>query len=294
MPRPVTVIDSNVTNAVHQVMDAMQAPVYFETYIIKGKNMNHLTWEVVDSIRKNKVCLNGRVNNSLCGGARKELDLFASLVDCFNLNGQPSRHENVDIVVIRENTEGEYAGREHEVVPGVIESFQVTMTKFWSDRIAKYAFEYAHFSKRKKVTAVHNNGKYEKLADAFFLESCQEVAKMYPNITYNEIASRETRAIRRHSNSKSLWAIIANIASGVAGGSFGDDYAIFEQVGSVGNHKNPVALLFSSVMMLRHLLLPLFADRLKTAVTRVISEGKCGNSNTTTQEVVDSVIANLD
>ncbi|KAL9858402.1 putative isocitrate dehydrogenase [NAD] subunit-like 4 [Arabidopsis thaliana] len=272
MPRPVTVIDSNVTNAVHQVMDAMQAPVYFETYIIKGKNMNHLTWEVVDSIRKNKVCLNGRVNNSLCGGARKELDLFASLVNCFNLNGQPSRHENVDIVVIRENTEGEYAGREHEVVPGVIESFQVTMTKFWSDRIAKYAFEYAHFSKRKKVTAVHNNGKYEKLADAFFLESCQEVAKMYPNITYNEIGI----------NNCCLQLVEKPERFDVI------------QVGSVGNHKNPVALLFSSVMMLRHLLLPLFADRLKTAVTRVISEGKCGNSNTTTQEVVDSVIANLD
>ncbi|CAA0262522.1 unnamed protein product [Arabidopsis thaliana] len=236
------------------------------------------------------------------GGARKELDLFASLVNCFNLNGQPSRHENVDIVVIRENTEGEYAGREHEVVPGVIESFQVTMTKFWSDRIAKYAFEYAHLSKRKKVTAVHNNGKYEKLADAFFLESCQEVAKMYPNITYNEIGINNCclQLVEKPERfdvivTPNLYGnIIANIASGVAGGSFGDDYAIFEQVGSVGNHKNPVALLFSSVMMLRHLLLPLFADRLKTAVTRVISEGKCGNSNTTTQEVVDSVIANLD
>lgn len=116
VPRPVTVIHSNVTNAVHQVMDAMHAPVCFETYEIMG-NMNHLPQEVVDSIWKNKVCLNGRLKTSLCGGARKEVDLFASLVNCFNLSGQLNRHENVDIVVTRENTEGEYAGREHEVVP---------------------------------------------------------------------------------------------------------------------------------------------------------------------------------
>ncbi|EFH67252.1 hypothetical protein ARALYDRAFT_890825 [Arabidopsis lyrata subsp. lyrata] len=261
LARPVTVIHGVLTNAVEQVMDAMHAPVYFETYYIKGKNMNHLPREVVDSIRKNKVCLNGR---------------------------------------------------EHEVVPGVIQSFQVTMTKFWSDRIAKYAFEYAKLSKRKKVTAVHNKGKHEKLADSFFLESCQEVAKMYPSITYNEIGIDKCclQLVEKPERfdvivTPNLYGnIIANIAVGIAGGgnngeiipggSFGSEYAIFDQVGSVENHKNPVALLFSSVMMLRHLLLPLFADRLETAMKRVVSEGKCGNSNTTTQEVVDAVIANLD
>ncbi|KAG7599016.1 Isopropylmalate dehydrogenase-like domain [Arabidopsis suecica] len=311
MPRPVTVIHGVLTNAVKKVMDAMNAPVYLETYNIEGKNMNHFPREVVDSIRKNKVCLNGRVNNSLCGGSRKELDLFASLVNCFNLNGQPSRYKNVDIVVVIENTKGECAGREHEVVPGVIQSFQVTMTKFWSDRIAKYAFEYARLSNRKKVTAVHSKGKDEKLADVFFLESCQEVAKMYPNITYNEIGINNCclQLVEKPEQfdvivTPNLYGnIIANIAAGVSGGangdimpggSFGAEYAIFEQVGSVENHKNPVALLFSSVMMLRHLLLPLFADRLETAVKRVVSERKCGNSNTTTQEVVDAVIANLD
>ncbi|CAL9217120.1 unnamed protein product [Arabidopsis halleri] len=269
VPIPVTVIHSNVTNAVQQVMDAMHAPVYFETYYTKGKNMNHLPRKVVDSIRKNKVCLNGR------------------------------------------NTKGECAGREHEVVPGVIQSFRVTMTKFWSDRIANYAFEYAQLSKRKKVTAVHNKGKDEKLADSFFLESCQEVAKMYPNITYDEIGIDKCclQLVEKPERfevivTPNLYGnLIANIAAGVSGGgngeimpggSFGAEYAIFEQVGPVENHKNPVALLFSSVMMLRHLLLPLFADRLETAMKRVVSEGKCGNSNTTTQEVVDAVIANLD
>ncbi|CAE5959048.1 unnamed protein product [Arabidopsis arenosa] len=283
MPRPVTVIHGVVTNAVEQVMDAMHAPVYLETYNIKGKNMNHFPREVVDLIRKNKVCLNGRVNNSLCGGGRKELDLFASLVNCFNLNGQPSRYKNVDIVVVIENTKGECAGWEHEVVPGVIQSFQ-------------------QFTTREKT---------KKLADSFFLESCQEVAKMYPNITYNEIGINTCclQLVEKPEQfdvivTPNLYGnLIANIAAGVSGrgngdimpgGSFGAEYAIFEQVGPVENHKNPVALLFSSVMMLRHLLLPLFADRLETAMKRVVTEGKCGNSNTTTQEVVDAVIANLD
>ncbi|XP_010478670.1 PREDICTED: putative isocitrate dehydrogenase [NAD] subunit-like 4 isoform X2 [Camelina sativa] len=307
MPRPVTVIHSNVTNAVHQVLEAMHAPVYFETYDIMG-NMNHFPREVVESILRNKVCLDGRLKTSLCAGKREELDLFASLVNCFNLNGQPSRHQKVDIVVIRESTEGGYAGREHEVVPGVIENFQVTMTKFWSDRIAKYAFEYARLSQRKKVTAVHNKG---KLADAFFLKSCQEAAKLYPSITYGEISVNKCclQLVEKPERfdiivTPNLYGnLIINIAAGVAGGgsgeimpggSFGAEYAIFEQVGSVGNHKSPVALLFSSVMMLRHLQVPLFADRLKTAMIRVATEGKCGNSDTSTQEIVDDVIANMD
>ncbi|ESQ33540.1 hypothetical protein EUTSA_v10009866mg [Eutrema salsugineum] len=235
--RTVTVINSNVTNSVHQVMDAMHAPVYFETYDIKG-NMNHLPQEVVRSIRKNKVCLNGRLETSLCGGARKELGLFAFMVNCFNLNGQRSRQKNVNIVVIRENTDAEYAWREHEIA---------------------------------KICCLQLVEKLERF-DVIVTPS------LYGNL-------------------------IANIAAGPAGGngdnimpggSFGGEYAVFEQVGCVRNNENPVALLFSSAMMLRYLQLPLSADRLETALKRFISEGKCGNSNTTAQEVVDAVIANLD
>ncbi|CAH8368807.1 unnamed protein product [Eruca vesicaria subsp. sativa] len=175
-PRPVTVIHSNVTNAATRVMDAMHAPVYFETY---GKYESFAV-EVVDSIRNNKVCLNRRLKTSLCAAARKQLNLFASMVKCFSLNGHD---ENVDIVMIKENTGGQYGGCDHEVIPGVIQSFQVTMKNLWSDRIAKYVFEFAQLNKRKKVIAVHNKRTYEKfmkLADAFFLDSCQEAAKMYP------------------------------------------------------------------------------------------------------------------
>ncbi|KAK1294120.1 hypothetical protein QJS10_CPA16g00255 [Acorus calamus] len=251
-PRPVTLIPGDgigplVTGAVRQVMEAMHAPVYFETYEVHG-DMTSVPAEVMESIRKNKVCLKGGLATPVGGGVsslnvqlRKELDLYASLVNCFNLPGLPTRHENVDIVVIRENTEGEYAGLEHEVVPGVVESLKVT-----------------------------------------------------PNLYGN---------------------LVANTAAGIAGGTgvmpggnVGADHAIFEQgasAGNVGNEKivqkkkaNPVALLLSSAMMLRHLQFPSFADRLETAVKRVIEEGKYMTKDlggtSTTQEVVDSVISKLD
>ncbi|KAJ7547267.1 hypothetical protein O6H91_08G077900 [Diphasiastrum complanatum] len=195
-PRAVTLIPGDgigplVTGAVVQVMKAMHAPLYFETYEVSGK-MDKVPNEVIDSIRKNKVCLKGGLATPVGGGVsslnvqlRKELDLYASLVHCFNLPGLQTRHDNVNIVVIRENTEGEYSGLEHEVVPGVVESLKV-ITKFCSERIAKYAFEYAYLNNRKTVTAVHK-ANIMKLADGLFLESCREIAKNYPGIKYNEI-----------------------------------------------------------------------------------------------------------
>lgn len=112
-------------------METMHAPVFFERFEVRG-DMNKFPVEVLDSIKKNKVCLKGGLATPMGGGVsslnmqlRRELDLYASLVHCFNLPGLPTRHDNVDIVVIRENTEGEYSGLEHEVVPGVVESLKV-------------------------------------------------------------------------------------------------------------------------------------------------------------------------
>ncbi|KAL0334510.1 UNVERIFIED_CONTAM: Isocitrate dehydrogenase [NAD] regulatory subunit, mitochondrial [Sesamum radiatum] len=271
---------------------------------------------------------------------RKELDLYASLVHCFNLRGLPTRHDNVDIVVIRENTEGEYSGLEHEVVPGVVESLKIcnfepsaklgfsrvnecmVITKFCSERIAKYAFEYAYLNNRKKVTAVHK-ANIMKLADGLFLESCREVASKYPSIQYNEmiVHNCSMQLVSKPEQfdvmvTPNLYGnLVANTAAGIAGGTgvmpggnVGADHAIFEQgasAGNVGNEKiveqkkaNPVALLLSSAMMLRHLQFPSFADRLEIAVKRVISEGKCPTKDlgggSSTQEVVDAVIAYLD
>ncbi|XP_009780394.1 isocitrate dehydrogenase [NAD] regulatory subunit 1, mitochondrial [Nicotiana tabacum] len=331
-PRAVTLIPGDgvgplVTDSVEQVMQAMKAPVYFERYDVRG-DMRCMPEEVIDSIKKNKVCLKGGLKTPVGGGVsslnvqmRKELDLYASIVHCFTFPGLPTRHEDVDIVVIRENTEGEYAGLEHEVVPGVVESLKV-ITKYCSERIAKFAFEYADVNKRKKVTAVHK-ANIMKLADGLFLESCREVATKHPEIQYEEIIVDNCcmQLVSRPEQfdvmvTPNLYGnLIANTAAGLAGGtgvmpggSVGTDQAVFEQgasAGNVGNEKilklkkaNPVALLLSSAMMLRHLEFPSFADRLETAVKRVIAEGKVRTKDlggdSTTQEVVDAIIAALD
>lgn len=331
-PRTVTLIPGDgigplVTGAVEQVMDAMHAPIYFEKYEVHG-DMKKVPADVVESIQRNKVCLKGGLATPMGGGVsslslqlRKELDMYASLVNCFNLPGLVTRHENVDIVVIRENTEGEYAGLEHEVVPGVVESLKV-ITKFCSERIAKYAFEYAYLNNRKMVTAVHK-ANIMKLADGLFLESCREVAKKYPGIKYNEMIVDNTcmQLVSRPEQfdvmvTPNLYGnLVSNIAAGIAGGTgvmpggnVGAEFAVFEQGASAGNvgndtqlaknEANPVALLLSSAMMLRHLHFPSFADRLETAVKQVIFDGKYRTRDlggvSTTQEVVDAVIAALD
>lgn len=308
-------------------MQAMKAPVYFERYEVRG-DMKCIPVEVIDSIKKNKVCLKGGLRTPVGGGVsslnvqmRKELDLYASIVRCFTFPGLPTRHDNVDIVVIRENTEGEYAGLEHEVVPGVVESLKV-ITKYCSERIAKFAFEYANVNKRKKVTAVHK-ANIMKLADGLFLESCREVAAKYPEIQYEEIIVDNCcmQLVSKPEQfdvmvTPNLYGnLIANTAAGLAGGTgvmpggnVGTDEAVFEQgasAGNVGNEKilklkkaNPVALLLSSAMMLRHLEFPSFADCLESAVKRVIAEGKFRTKDvggdSTTQEVVDAIIAALD
>ncbi|CAJ2646718.1 isocitrate dehydrogenase [NAD] regulatory subunit 1, mitochondrial isoform X2 [Trifolium pratense] len=235
-PRNVTLIPGDgigplVTGAVEQVMEAMHAPVYFEKFEVHG-NMKTMPTEVIESIKKNKVCLKGGLATPMGGGVsslnvqlRKELDLYASLVNCFNLPGLPTRHDNVDIVVIRENTEGEYAGLEHEVVPGVVESLKV-ITKFCSERIAKYAFEYAYLNNRKKVTAVHK-ANIMKLADGLFLESCREVATKYPGIKYNEIIVDNCcmQLVSKPEQfdvmvTPNLYGnLVANTAAGIAGGT---------------------------------------------------------------------------
>ncbi|KAE9606597.1 putative isocitrate dehydrogenase (NAD(+)) [Lupinus albus] len=327
-PRAVTLIPGDgvgplVTGSVEQVMEAMHAPVYFEKFDVHG-DMKAVPAEVIESIKKNQVCLKGGLATPMGGGVsslnvqlRKDLDLYASLVNCFNLPGLPTRHDSVDIVVIRENTEGEYSGLEHEVVPGVVESL-----KFCSERIAKYAFEYAYLNNRKKVTAVHK-ANIMKLADGLFLESCREVAANYPGIKYNEIIVDNCcmQLVSKPEQfdvmvTPNLYGnLVANTAAGIAGGTgvmpggnVGAENAVFEQgasAGNVGDNKvveqkiaNPVALLLSSAMMLRHLQFPAFADRLETAVKRVILEGqhrtKDLGGTSTTQEVTDAVIAALE
>ncbi|CAI5515572.1 unnamed protein product [Closterium sp. Naga37s-1] len=308
------------TNAVEQVFKAIHAPVVFETYDLKG-TMPTVPTEVLDSLRRNKVGIKGGVRTAVAGGVssltvqlRKEFDLFAHLAYCSNFPGLKTRHDNVNIVVIRENTEGEYSGLEHEVTPGVVESLKV-ITKFCSERIAKYAFEYAYLNNRKTVTAVHK-ANIMKLADGQFLESCREVSKQYPQINYNEVII-DNCCMQLVSKPEQFdvmvtpnlyGTLISNCAAGIAGGTtvmpggnVGYEHAIFEQGASAGNvgndiinaqkKANPTALLLSAAMMLRHLQFPSFADRLEHAIYGVIAEGlvrpPAMGGDSTTQEYYD-------
>src|SRR5271167_4960123 len=147
---------------------------------------------VLDSIRKNRVALKGPMMTAVAGGApsinvglRQALDLYANLRPVKNLEGVQSRFQGVDIVLIRENTEDLYAGLEHIVVPGVVESLKI-ITEKASSRIARYAFEYAKAHGRKKVTAVHK-ANIMKLSDGLFLDCCRKVARDFPAVAYEEV-----------------------------------------------------------------------------------------------------------
>lgn len=173
-----------------RVVKASRAPIEFEVIDnIKDK----VTPEALASLARTKCGLKGEFVTGVGKGTpisinielRKALHLYANVVHSFNIPGVPARHEGVDITIIRENTEGEYSGMEHEVAPGITESLKV-MTRDATRRIAQYAFEYASLNNRAKVTAVHKANIMKK-ADGIFLESCAEVAKAFPHIGYEEV-----------------------------------------------------------------------------------------------------------
>lgn len=247
---------------------------------------------------------------------RKSLQLYANVIHSFNIPTIPSRHEGVDIVIIRENTEGEYSGMEHEVVPGVTESLKV-MTRAATRRIAEYAFEYAAMNNRAKVTAVHKANIMKK-ADGIFLESCAEVAKSFPHIGYEEVIV-DNCMMQLVSKPQQFdvmvtpnfyGSLVSNTVAGiigsagiVPGASVGVGGAMFEQgarhVGMDIAGKdvvNPTAILLSTVMMLRYLRLPSHADRVERAIFKTISSGlktrDVGGSASTTA-FVDGIISAL-
>lgn len=247
----------------------------------------------------------------------KELDLFANVVHSYSIPGVKTRHKDVNIVVIRENTEGEYSGLEHEVYPGVIESVKV-ITREASKRIADYAFEYAYLNGRKKVTAVHK-ANIMKLCDGQFLEATREAAKKFPFIKYEEIIIDNCcmQLISKPNQFDVMvlpnlyGSIVANITLGITGGPglmpgamVGNDYALFE-VG--GRHPatdiagkgiaNPTAFLLCYAMMLRHLGHKYFSEKLESAIYSALQSGHKItpdiDGNSTTKEYTDEIIRYL-
>jgi len=190
-------IGPEITNSVMGVFGAARVPIEWEIFDITLKphtNSPQISQEVLGSISRNRFALKGPFYTSLMSGApsrnlelRKALDLYAHVIPCKSFAGLKTRHEGVaiDLVVVRENTQGEYTGLEQELTPGVVQSLKI-VTREASLRIARYAFEYAKNEKRKKVTAIHK-ANIQKLTDGLFLECCREVSKLYPEIEFNDM-----------------------------------------------------------------------------------------------------------
>ena len=274
----------------------------------------------VESIRKNVVALKGPTTTPVGTGhgsanvaLRRKLDLYASVRPVKTVPGVPSRYENVDLVIFRENTEGLYSGLEHEVSKGVIVSTKV-VTEAATRRIARAAFEYAKDKGRKRVTVVHK-ANIMKLGDGFFLQITKEVSKDYPQIKYDEaiIDSLCMRMVREPSEfdvlvMENLYGdIISDLAAGLVGGlgvvpgaNIGAETAIFEAVHGAAPDiagkglANPTALLKSSVMMLEHIGELSASERLNMAIDKVLGSGKVRTGDlggkATTSEFTKAVI----
>jgi len=271
----------------------------------------------------NKTALQGPVTTPAAAGftsanpgLRTALDLYSNLRPVINLPGVSSRFQNVDIVIVRENTEDLYAGLEHVVVKGVVESLKI-ITEVASTRIAEFAFDYARRYGRKKVTAIHK-ANIMKLSDGLFIDCCRAVSKKYPEITYDErivdAACMQFVMVPERFDVLVLpnlyGDIVSDLCAGLVGGlgvvpgaNLGLDYAVFEAVhGSAPdiagqNLANPTALLQSGLMMLRHINEGAAADRIMAALCRVLVNGHTrtrdlGGTATTTA-FTDAVIAAL-
>jgi len=279
---------------------------------------------LLESIQKNKVALKGPVTTpvgegftSVNVGLRKALDLYANLRPVYNLPGVPSRFANVDMVIVRENTEDLYAGLEHQVVPGVVESLKI-ITAVASERIGEFAFNHATANGRRTVTAVHK-ANIMKLSDGLFLESIRKIRKRYPDIAYEErivdaacmrlVMKPETFDVIVLPN---LYGdIVSDLCAGLVGGlgvvpgaNMGLETAVFEAVhGSAPDIAgqglaNPTALLLSALMMLRHIGEPVAAERIRVSLGRVLESGAArtrdlGGTSTTT-EFTDAICRDVE
>jgi len=297
-------IGPEVTGATISVLRAAGFEAEWETFVVGAEALSRfgdpLPQDLIDSIKRNKIALKGPVATPIGTGfvssnvrLRKALDLYANLRPIKSLNGVSSRYEDVDLVVVRENTEDLYSGLEHEVVPGVVESLKIITDKA-SRRIAKYAFEYARLEGRKRITAVHK-ANIMKLSDGLFLRCFREVAEGYPEITADDLIVDNTcMQLVINPNQfdvlllENLYGdIVSDLCAGLIGGlgvapgaNIGEEMAVFEAVhGAAPNIAgrgiaNPTALLQSAVLMLKHLNERDRALRIQTALEKVLSEGQ--------------------
>ena len=297
-------IGPEVTDAVVRILDASGAKFAWERYAAGAeafeKYEEYIPRELYDSIERTKLALKGPVTTPIGGGftsinvtLRKKFELYVNFRPIRNLPGLETRYPNVDLVIVRENTEGEYVGLEHEVVPGVMTSLKV-ITEKGSTRIAKWAFEYARKHSRRKIHAIHK-ANIMKLSDGMFLKCAREIAKSYPEITYGEhiIDNACMQLVMNPYQYDTLLLpnlygdIVSDLCAAFVGGlglvpgaNIGAEAAIFEAVhGSAPDIAgkdiaNPTALLQSAILMLRHVDEDEAAGRVQKALEHVYSERK--------------------
>jgi isocitrate dehydrogenase (NAD+) len=317
-------IGPEVSAAVKQILAAAGVEIAWEEIPARAeferRGLSFLQSGVIESIRKNRVALKGPMATAVAGGApsinvglRQALDLYANLRPVKNLEGVQSRYQNVDLVIIRENTEDLYAGLEHTVVPGVVESLKI-ITERASTRIARFAFEYARKFDRKKIHAIHK-ANIMKLSDGLFLTCVRKVAEEYPDLEYKELIIDNAcmqMVLDPHQFDMLLLTnlygdIMSDLAAGLVGGlgvvpsgNIGVQAAIFEAVHGTAPDiaskgiANPTALLLSAIMMLDHLGEANAARRIENALHAVYREGKSltrdVGGTATTAQFTDAVI----
>jgi isocitrate dehydrogenase (NAD+) len=317
-------IGPEITEATRRVLEATDVDFEWDIHNagadVIGEYGTPLPQHVLDSIRKNRVALKGPVTTPVGSGfrsvnvaMRKELDLYVCLRPCKSYVGAPSNYKNVDIVVVRENTEDLYAGIEFEkgsvgaarliellketqdITAGKDAGFSIKLiSERGSRRIVRYAFEYAHSEGRKKVTAVHK-ANILKYSDGLFLAVAREVAKDYPDIEFEDriVDNMTMQLVRRPQQFDVIVApnlygdILSDLCAGLVGGlgvapggNIGDNTALFEPThGSAPKYKglnkvNPMAMMLSGMMMLRHIGEEEAAVKLEAAIAAVIAAGR--------------------
>jgi isocitrate dehydrogenase (NAD+) len=296
-------IGPEVTGATVSVLRSAGVEVEWEPFVVGAEALSRfgdpLPQNLIDSIKKNKVALKGPVITPVGTGfvssnvrLRKALDLYANLRPIKSLKGVKSRYEDVDLIVVRENTEDLYSGLEHEVVPGVVESLKI-ITDRASRRIARFAFDYARREGRKRVTAIHK-ANIMKMSDGLFLNCFREVAKEYAEIAADDlIVDNACMQLVVDPNQfdvlllENLYGdIISDLGAGLVGGlgvvpgaNIGEEIAVFEAVhGSAPSIAgrgiaNPTALIQTAVLMLKHIDEREAADRIQSALERILAEG---------------------
>jgi isocitrate dehydrogenase (NAD+) len=321
-------IGPEVSAAAVRVLEATGVRFEWESFAAGAdafaKYHEYIPKELVESVERTRVALKGPVTTPIGDGfssinvqLRRQFELFCNFRPIRNLPGVPTRYPGVDLIIIRENTEGLYSGIEHEVVPGVVESIKIVTEKA-STRISRWAFEYARKVGRKKVHAIHK-ANIMKLSDGLFIRCSRNVSKEYPEITYGEHIVDNTcmqlvtnpyqydMLLMENLYGDILSDLCAAFVGGlglVPGANFGTECAIFEAVhGSAPDIAgrgvaNPTALVRSGILMLRHLGERDAAEKVKYAVHSVYREGKHitrdMGGTASTIEFADAVIAAME